>query len=226
MEIKAIHAESLMKEVLITGGSRGIGKAIAGQLSNEYKVYAPDSKELDVTSSESIEKYLKQCSQLHGLICNAGIYYENSINRHDIDEFNRVLDLNLTGAFRCIQAALPLMSSGSQIILMGSISAYGNAGAPAYAASKAGLTAMMKSLAPELAQEGININLVSPGWVHTDMAETLLPTEQAQDMAVAGTLLKRFVEPKEVAELVEFLLSSKASSICGEVINIDAGLTI
>ena len=213
-----------MKEVLITGGSRGIGKAIANQLSTGYKVYAPSSKELDVRDSASIDSYLKQCGSLHALVCNAGIYYENPIAKHDADEFSKVLDLNLTGAFRSVQQALPLLSSGSHIILMGSVSAYGNAGAPAYAASKAGMTAMMKSLAPELAQLGITINLVSPGWVRTDMAQTLLPSEQAQTMATAGSLLKRFIEPQEVAELVEFLISDKANAISGEVINIDAGL--
>lgn len=217
----------MTKKILITGGSRGIGKATAEVLSEAgYKVYAPGSAELNVTDAASIDNYLKQCGKLHALICNAGIYYENSLVNHSVDEFSRVLDVNLTGAFRCIQKSLPLLSEGSHIILISSVSSYGDAGAPAYAASKAGMIAMMKSIAPELAQDRITINAINPGWVRTDMAQALIPDQEAEAMNLGATLLKRWIEPKEIGELVEFLISGKANAICGEVINIDAGLMV
>ena len=108
---------------------------------------------------------------------------------------------------------------------MGSVSAYGDAGAPAYAASKAGLIAMMKSLAPELAHDGITINTINPGWVRTDMTQTLV-SKESEAMLLGSTLLKRWIEPVEIANLVEFLISDKANAICGEVITIDAGLMV
>jgi 3-oxoacyl-[acyl-carrier protein] reductase len=214
-----------MKNILITGGSRGIGKACADLLANGNNIFSPSSKELDVSNQESINNYLKQIESLDALVCNAGIYYGSNIEKHSVDEFSKVLDVNLTGSFRMIQSCLPLFKKGSKIILMGSVSAYGDAGAPAYAASKAGLIAMMKSLAPELAHDGITINTINPGWVRTDMTQTLV-SKESEAMLLGSTLLKRWIEPVEIANLVEFLISDKANAICGEVITIDAGLMV
>ncbi|MDA0772373.1 MAG: SDR family NAD(P)-dependent oxidoreductase [Cyanobacteria bacterium] len=214
----------MSKTILITGGSRGIGKACADLLVDGNKVFAPSSLELDVSNQKSIDDYLREIKSLDALICNAGIYYGSNIEKHSIEEFSRVLDVNLTGSFRMIQSCLPLLHHGSKIILIASVSAYGDAGAPAYSASKAGMIAMMKSLAPELAHDGITINTINPGWVRTDMAHTLLPNKEAEAMALGATLLGRWIEPIEIAQLVEYLLRTDA--ICGEVINIDAGLNV
>ena len=179
------------------------------------------------SNQKSIDDYLSEIKSLDALICNAGIYYESNIENHSIDEFSRMLDVNLTGSFRMIQSCLPLLrkSGKAKIILMGSVSAYGDAGAPAYAASKAGIIAMMKSIAPELAHDGITINAINPGWVRTDLTQSLV-SQEAEMMVLGSTLLKRWIEPVEIANLVEFLISDKANAICGEVINIDAGLSV
>lgn len=218
--------------ILITGGSRGIGKASATILKNAgYEVLAPSSKELDVTNEKSIRDYLNTnlgSKPLYGLVCNAGVFYENPIEKHSIQEFSKILDVNLTGAFRSIQASLTHLKAaqGARIILISSVSAYGDTGAPAYSASKAGLIAMMKSIAPELAHDQITINTINPGWVRTDMAKAILNSEEAEKNNLGATLLKRWIEPEEIGELVKFLLSDKASAICGETINIDAGLMV
>lgn len=220
------------KTILITGASRGIGKAIAEILrNNDYEVLAPGSKDLDVTNQESIDKYLSKYldqKPLYGLICNAGIYYENSLEEHCIDEFSKILDVNLTGAFRIIQATLANLkiAHDARIILISSVSAYGNPGAPAYAASKAGLIAMMKSLAPELSHHDISINSINPGWVRTDMAQSILKTQASQEANLGANLQKRWIEPEEIANLVKFLLSKESKAISGESINIDAGLMV
>ncbi len=222
----------MRKTVLITGGSRGIGKATAEILRNTgYEVLAPSSKELDVRSEASIQDYLSKqldSKPLYGLICNAGIFYEATVEKHSLEKFTEVLDVNLTGVFRSIQTCLDNLraSEGARIILISSVSAFGDDGAPAYSASKAGLLAMMKSIASELAHDQITINAINPGWVKTDMAKTILKSETDQKNALGAALLKRWVEPEEVGELVSFLLSDKASAICGESINIDAGLMV
>lgn len=218
------------KVILITGGSRGIGQATAKVLQEAgYEVLAPSSSELDVRSEASIKDYLNAklgSNPLHGLVCNAGVFYESPIEKHSIESFSKVLDINLTGSFRSIQASLSHLQAaqGAKIILISSVSAYGDAGAPAYSASKAGLIAMMKSIAPELAHDQITINTINPGWVRTDMAEAILDSEEAQKNHLGASLLKRWIEPEEIGELVKFLLSDQATAICGESINIDAGL--
>ena len=217
---------------LVTGGSRGIGKATAKILQDTgYKVLAPSSSELDVRSEASIQHYLNTqlgSNPLYGLVCNAGIFYDNPIEKHSIENFSKVLDINLTGSFRSIQASLAHLraAQGAKVILISSVSAYGDAGAPAYSASKAGLIAMMKSIAPELAHDQITINTINPGWVRTDMAEAILGSEEAQKNHLGASLLKRWIEPEEIGELVKFLLSDQAAAICGESINIDAGLMV
>lgn len=220
------------KTILITGASRGIGKAIAKILgNNDYEILAPGSKDLDVTKQESINKYLNEnlgSKPLYGLVSNAGIYYENALEKHSIQEFSKILDVNLTGAFRIIQSTLANLkiANDARIILISSVSAYGNPGAPAYAASKAGLIAMMKSLAPELSHHDISINTINPGWVRTDMAQAILKTQTSQEANLGANLQKRWIEPEEIAHLVKFLLSKESKAISGESINIDAGLMV
>lgn len=219
------------KTILITGGSRGIGKACADLLKKEdYQVLAPSSKQLDVSSDESVEKYFaanfKANTKLYGLICNAGIFHSDSIENHSIENFQRVIDVNLTGTFRAVKAALPYLKNSSEanIILLSSVSAEGEAYAPAYTASKAAINGLCKALAFELGSDGINVNAIAPGWVRTDMAQGILHTKALERDNLGATLQNRWIEPKEIAGLAKYLLSKEAKAITGQIITIDAGL--
>jgi len=217
-------------KVLITGGSRGIGKAIAQTLAADYSVLAPGSKDLDVTNQASIEKFFQvhfnSDTKLHALVCNAGIFHSQSFENYDISDWLRIFDVNLHGAFRATKQALPYLQNAglAHVIMISSISMNGEAHACAYSASKAGLIGLAKTLAQELAKYNINVNAIAPGWVRTDMALDILDTENKVKDNLGATLQNRWIEPEEIASLVQYLISPVARAITGQVINISAGL--
>ena len=229
------------KNVLISGGSRGIGKSAAYLLSrSDYQVFAPSSQELDQSSEKSVQDYLSRNFQdheqsLYGLIVNAGIYHSSCFEEYSFNDWQRVLDVNLNGAFHLVKAALPLLKtyvklnpeSYSRIIFISSVSAYtGELYAPAYSASKAALIALAKSLALEFAKYKITVNSICPGWVKTDMALDQMPSEDTVKDSLGATLQNRWIEPEEIAHAISYLLSEPAKGITGQQLNITAGLDI
>jgi NAD(P)-dependent dehydrogenase (short-subunit alcohol dehydrogenase family) len=229
------------KNVLISGGSRGIGKSAAYLLSrSDYQVLAPSSQELDQSSEKSVQDYFSQNFQdheesLYGLIVNAGVYHSSCFEEYSFNDWQRVLDVNLNGAFHLVKAALPLLKtyvelnpeSYSRIIFISSVSAYtGELYAPAYSASKAALIALAKSLALEFAKYKITVNSICPGWVKTDMALNQMPNEDSVKDSLGATLQNRWIEPEEIAHSISYLLSEPAKGITGQQLNITAGLDI
>jgi 3-oxoacyl-[acyl-carrier protein] reductase len=221
----------MAKKVLITGGSRGIGQATAELLiQSGYQVLAPGSSELDVSNQESVDKFFAENftedSSLYALICNAGVYHSAPLMEHSLEEWQKVIDVNLTGAFRLCKKSLPYLQAqqGAHIVMISSVSAEGDIYTPAYSASKAGMIGLMKSLTWELGKFGINVNAVAPGWVRTDMAQTILNTPEQEKNNLGANVQNRWIEPSEIAHLIQYLISPSARAITGETITISAGL--
>lgn len=221
----------MAKKVLITGGSRGIGQATAELLiQSGYQVLAPGSRELDVSNQESVDKFFAENfteeSSLYALVCNAGVYHSAPLMEHSLEEWQKVIDVNLTGAFRLCKKSLPYLQAqqGAHIVMVSSVSAEGEIYTPAYSASKAGMIGLMKSLTWELGKFGINVNAVAPGWVRTDMAQTILNTPEQEKNNLGANVQNRWIEPSEIAHLIQYLISSSARAITGEIITISAGL--
>jgi 3-oxoacyl-[acyl-carrier protein] reductase len=231
---------STPRSVLITGGSRGIGRAIAERfVAAGDKVVAlhrsgdvPDgvlSVLGDVTDTAAVDAGFAAAEAAHGpvevLVANAGVTRDQLVMRMSDEDFTSVLDVNLTGAFRCIRrATTPMlrMRRGRIILISSVVGLYGGQGQVNYAASKAGLVGMARSLTRELGSRGITANVVAPGFIDTDMTAELPPERQAAYRAAipAG----RFAQPDEVAGVVEFLASPAAAYISGAVIPVDGGL--
>lgn len=236
---------------LVTGGGRGIGKAIALALAKEgadivacdinlenLKEVAAEVEKMgrkililkaDVSKVSEVEEMVKKAldkfTKIDILVNNAGITRDNLIVRMSEEEWDQVLDINLKGAFNCLKAvARPMMKqrSGRIINIASVVGMMGNPGQANYAASKAGIIGLTKSAAKELASRGINVNAIAPGFIKTAMTEAL--DDEIKERLTSQIPLKRLGEVKDVANLVVFLASNDASYITGEVIKVDGGM--
>lgn len=237
-----------MKYALVTGGSRGIGKAIAVKLAQEgYQVivnYTSNQTEaektlallngqgelmrFDVSDNQQVRQALADWQQRHPeeyievVVNNAGIRRDNVMALMPEDDWHRVLDITLSGFYNVTQPLLPAMQMHKfgRIVNMASVSGLkGLPGQTNYSAAKGGIIAATKALAQEVARKGVTVNAVAPGFIKTDMTEGL------DEAALKKTIpANRFGTPEEVADLVAFLVSPNAGYITGNVISINGGL--
>lgn len=225
---------------LITGGNRGIGLAIAYSLQEAghdvvvtYRTGVPPagfkSVQMDVTDTQSVDLAFSLIEEKWGapeiIVANAGITRDGLVMRMSDEDFEAVIDANLIGAFRVARRATKglLKLKRGRLIFIGSVvGSVGSAGQVNYSSSKAGLVGMARSFARELGSRGITANVVAPGFVETDMTVNL-EDKRRQEIA-ASVPLGRFSSPKEIADVVTFIASPKASYISGALIPVDGGL--
>jgi 3-oxoacyl-[acyl-carrier protein] reductase len=242
------------KKAIVTGGSRGIGRAIVAAFLREgasvnalSRTSPADQAELEGLAAEhggsfrwraadvtderamvaALEAIAAEAGQVHVLVNNAGITRDGLVFRMPTEDWEAVLRANLTSAFVASRAVAKLMirqRSGS-IIMMASVSGMmGNAGQTNYAASKAGLIGLAKSLAREVAPRGVRVNAIAPGFIETDMTKSL--GEKVREAFLAQIPLGRMGRPEEVAELAVFLASDRSAYITGQVVPVDGGLAM
>jgi 3-oxoacyl-[acyl-carrier protein] reductase len=242
------------KVALITGGTRGIGKEIAMELAengfdialnyrSEKDAQSNVKEEIeklgvrcelvkaDVSNFEQCEEMVKETIEKFGridvLVNNAGITKDGLIMRMKKEDFESVIDVNLTGTFNVTRNVIPYMikqRSGRVISLSSVVGVAGNAGQTNYSASKAGIIGFTKSLAKEVASRNILVNAVAPGFIDTDMTKVL--SDSVKEGIHAQIPLRRMGTPREVAKVVKFLSSEDSSYITGQVINIDGGMVM
>jgi len=241
-----------MKTALVTGGSRGIGTAIAQKLAETSNVAVgySHSKEqavevvnsiqasggnaiavqIDVTDNESVDKCFelieKELSSVEILVNNAGITKDNIFPRLKQDDWDSVIDTNLTGSFRASQRAIKGMMKNKwgRIVFISSVAGIsGNSGQSNYAASKAGMIGLAKTISKELGSRNITSNVIAPGYIDTDMT-SFLNEEQKEDI-IGQLSIKRVGKPEDIANIVSFLCSDESEYITGQVFPVDGGLT-
>ncbi len=235
---------------LVTGASRGIGKAIAQQLTqqgvkvigtatsdsgaaaiSDYLGDMGEGRQLDVTDAESVATVLKAIDESYGqldiLVNNAGITKDNLLMRLKDDDWDAVLDTNLKSVYRLCKAVMRGMMkrrNGRIINISSVVGTTGNPGQTNYCAAKAGLAGFTKALAQEIAARGITVNCVAPGFIDTDMTKSL--TDDQKEAIFANIPASRLGQPEEVAAAVVFLASPGAAYITGETIHVNGGLAM
>ena len=230
----------MSRSVLVTGGNRGIGRAIAeafvasgDKVAVTVRSGEPPEGALgvrcDVTDPDSVEAAFQQVEEAHGpvevLVANAGITRDTLLLRMSEDDWSSVIETNLTGSYRVAKRAAKGMlrlRRGRIILISSVVGLLGSAGQVNYAASKAGLVGVARSMARELGSRSITTNVVAPGFVETEMTDVLPEETQAQYKAQIP--LGRYASTDEVAGVVHWLASDSAGYITGAVIPVDGGL--
>lgn len=228
------------RSVLVTGGNRGIGLAIARRLSaagDSVTVTSRSGEEIagltvarcDIRDTAAVDDAFAVAEAAHGpvevVVANAGVTNDQLLALMSEDAFNEVIDTNLVGAYRVAKRAVRPMirlRRGRIIFLSSVVGMLGSAGQANYAASKAGLIGMARSLARELGSRNITVNVVAPGFADTDMTAKL--SDERKEAIVSGIPLGRTASPDEVAGVVQFLAGPDAAYITGAVIPVDGGL--
>ena len=241
------------KNVIITGATRGIGREIALTLAknganiainyrnfnselealiNEIKSFGVDvlAIKCDVSVSDDVDNFVKEVKShfktIDVLVNNAGITKDGLILRMKEEDFDDVLDVNLKGTFNTTKFVSSIMvrqKCGKIINISSVVGISGNSGQCNYAASKAGVIGFSKSVARELSSRNINVNVIAPGYINTDMTKNL--PDKIKEEVIKSIPMKRIGEPKEVANLVLFLSSNLSDYITGQVIRVDGGIT-
>ena len=242
------------KKALITGGSTGIGAAIALEFAREgadvaitfvgekedadglsVKILSLNrefiSFEADVAdyneAGKVVSRVFDEFNGLDILVCNAGINIDSAVWKMEEDEWDSVMNVNLKGCFNYIRAVSPIFKNqeSGKIITISSINGLrGKFGLSNYAASKAGIIGLTKTVAREMGRYNVNVNAVAPGFIETSMTATL--SSEIREVAVKESALGRLGKPEDVANLVLFLASEKAKQITGQVIQVDGGQLI
>jgi 3-oxoacyl-[acyl-carrier protein] reductase len=230
----------MSRSVLVTGGNRGIGLAIARRFAAAGDTVTVTSRsgepvddltvvKCDVTDSAQVDQAFSATEATAGpvevLVANAGITRDNLIAMMSEDDFTELLDTNLAGAFRVVKRAVrPMirMRRGRIIVISSVVGMSGSGGQANYAASKAGLVGMARSLARELGSRSITVNVVAPGFVETDMTAALPDDRKAE--ILNSIPLKRYATADEVAGVVEFLAGEAAGYVTGAIVPVDGGM--
>jgi 3-oxoacyl-[acyl-carrier protein] reductase len=231
------------KTALVTGGSRGIGAAVARELAragatvvvgyrsggDEAEAIASEiggrAVQADVSNVDDAKRLVEEAGELDVLVNNAGITRDGVLARMSDDDWRSVLETNLSSVFytcRAVSRGMMKRRGGSIVNLSSIVGLHGNWGQSNYAASKGGIIAFTKSLAQELGSRGVRANVVAPGYIKTQLTDAI--PEEAQQQMLGLTPLGRFGEPEDVARAVRFLSSDDASFITGEVVVVGGGL--
>ena len=241
-----------MKTAFVTGGSRGIGSAIALALGKTFHVVvgfansedkgndvvkeivaaggSASTVQIDISNAESVDNAFtrieKEYNSVDVLINNAGVTKDNILPRMKEDEWLEVIQTNLTGSFYTSQRAIKLMMKnkwGRIVFISSVVGLSGNQGQANYAASKAGLIGLAKSISKEMGSRNITSNVVAPGYIETDMTSFL--DDQNKENIIEQLSIKRIGKPEDISNVVSFLCSEESEYITGQVIPVDGGLT-